>query len=51
MGTMEEMGFSSMTVEFRNVAASGDVVFTERIGLDDSPGRLSRRALPGGGRD
>jgi limonene-1,2-epoxide hydrolase len=31
MGTMEEMGFSSMTVEFRNVAAAGDVVFTERI--------------------
>ena len=31
MGTMEEMGFSSMTVEFRNVAAAGDVVFTERV--------------------
>ena len=31
MGTMEEMGFAGMAVEFRNVASAGDVVFTERI--------------------
>jgi limonene-1,2-epoxide hydrolase len=31
MGTMEGMGFSCMVVEFRNVAAAGDVVFTERV--------------------
>jgi len=31
MGTMEEMGFSNMAVEFRNVAAVADLVFTERV--------------------
>jgi len=31
MGTMEQMGFSGLAVEFRNVAAAGDVVFTERV--------------------
>jgi len=31
MGSMEAMGFSSMAVEFRNVAGAGDVVFTERV--------------------
>jgi len=31
MGSMEAMGFSSMAVEFRKVAATGDVVFTERV--------------------
>ena len=31
MGSMEQMGFSHMAVEFRNVAVAGDVVFTERI--------------------
>jgi limonene-1,2-epoxide hydrolase len=30
-GSMEAMGFSAMTVEYRNVAAVGDVVFTERV--------------------
>jgi limonene-1,2-epoxide hydrolase len=28
---MDEMGFSSIDVEYRNVAAVGDVVFTERV--------------------
>jgi limonene-1,2-epoxide hydrolase len=31
MGTMEQMGFSSLAVEYRNVAAVGEVVFTERV--------------------
>jgi limonene-1,2-epoxide hydrolase len=31
MGSMEQMGFSCMAVEFRNVAVAGDVVFTERV--------------------
>jgi limonene-1,2-epoxide hydrolase len=31
MGTMEQMGFTGMAVEFRNVSSSGDVVFTERV--------------------
>lgn len=31
IGTMEQMGFSGVAVEFRNVAAAGDVVFTERV--------------------
>jgi limonene-1,2-epoxide hydrolase len=31
MGSMEEMGFSGMAVEFRNVSSSGNVVFTERV--------------------
>jgi len=31
MDTMRQMGFSSLDVEYRNVAAVGDVVFTERI--------------------
>ena len=31
VGAMETMGFSSMAVEFRNVAVVGDVVFTERV--------------------
>ncbi len=31
MATMAEMGFSSLDVEFRNVAVAGDVVFTERV--------------------
>ncbi len=28
---MEQMGFTNMAVEFRNVAVAGDVVFTERV--------------------
>ncbi|HZQ83335.1 MAG TPA: limonene-1,2-epoxide hydrolase family protein [Acidimicrobiales bacterium] len=31
VGTMEQMGFTNMAVEFRNVAVAGDVVFTERV--------------------
>jgi limonene-1,2-epoxide hydrolase len=31
MGTMQQMGFNSLDVEFRNVAVAGDVVFTERV--------------------
>jgi limonene-1,2-epoxide hydrolase len=31
IATMEEMGFTSLAVEFRNVAVAGDVVFTERV--------------------
>jgi limonene-1,2-epoxide hydrolase len=31
MGSMEQMGFSAMAVEFRNVSSSGNVVFTERV--------------------
>jgi limonene-1,2-epoxide hydrolase len=31
MGTMEQMGFSSLAVEFRQVVAVDDVVFTERV--------------------
>ncbi|TML08557.1 MAG: hypothetical protein E6G39_17705 [Actinobacteria bacterium] len=31
VGGMQAMGFSSMAVEFRNVAVVGDVVFTERV--------------------
>ena len=31
MGSMEQMGFDAVAVEFRQVAAVGDVVFTERI--------------------
>ena len=31
MGTMEGMGFCGLDVEFRHVAAVGDVVFTERV--------------------
>jgi limonene-1,2-epoxide hydrolase len=31
MGSMEQMGFCCMAVEFRNVAVAGDVVFTERV--------------------
>jgi limonene-1,2-epoxide hydrolase len=31
MGSMEQMGFCCMAVEFRNVAVAGEVVFTERV--------------------
>jgi limonene-1,2-epoxide hydrolase len=31
MATVAEMGYSGATVEYRNVAAVGDVVFTERV--------------------
>src|SRR5689334_18512827 len=31
LGSMEAMGFSSMAVEYRHVAAAGDVVFSERV--------------------
>lgn len=31
MGTMEQMGFSGLAVEFRKVVAVDDVVFTERV--------------------
>jgi limonene-1,2-epoxide hydrolase len=30
-GSMAAMGFSGMAVEFRHVAAAGDVVFSERV--------------------
>ena len=47
-GAMESMGFSSMAVEFRNVAVAEDVVFSERVDwwcvpmvLDLDRGRLS----------
>ena len=30
-GGMESMGFSSMAVEFRNVAVADDVIFSERV--------------------
>jgi limonene-1,2-epoxide hydrolase len=31
MGTMQLLGFSSLDVEYRNVAAAGEAVFTERV--------------------
>lgn len=31
VGTMAQMGFTHMAVEYRNVASAGDVVFTERV--------------------
>jgi len=31
MDTMQEMGYRGLDVEYRNVAAAGEVVFTERV--------------------
>ena len=31
IGSMDALGFSAIAVEFRNVAAVGEVVFTERV--------------------
>jgi limonene-1,2-epoxide hydrolase len=31
IGTMEQMGFLGVTVEYRGVASAGNVVFTERV--------------------